>query len=133
MTVHFGLLLVGIAFLAACGLLLVKQLKSRRTNTASVPAEVTDYEVQTHVDSEGVTSVSYFPIMRYCVSGQWYEKKSDVGRGRKKYAVGERVEVRYDPKHPENFIIAGDNLALIAAAIGICLGIGITILAFFAG
>lgn len=131
MEINYAVLGIGLVFFIVCSVLLFKQLKSKKTNTESVTATVVGYHTEISHDTEsGADNIAYFPIMRYCVNGKWYEKKSDVGRGKEKYIVGEHVELLYDPQNPENYIIAGDNLAIIVAVAGMAAGIALCILAF---
>ncbi len=132
MDINTPVLLIGLAFLAAGILLIVKQLKSMKNNTASVMAKVSGYHTEMRHDSDGRNTVVYYPVMRYYASGKWYEKKSSVGRGSQKYGIGERVELLYDPQRPEEFIIAGDKAMLILGIIAALLGIGVCVLSFFA-
>jgi len=131
MKVNIGLLLVGLAFFAAGVSMLVTQLKKKKFNTAAATAEIIGYHVEESHRAKD-HSVVYYPVLRYYAAGQWYEERGDVGRGKRTYAVGDRVEVFYNPQKPESFYILGDKSSLIMAVIGLLLGAGVMILSFFA-
>jgi len=130
--INIGVLLVGIVFLTVGIIMLTKQLKSKKHNTATASATVVAYEEQVSHDADTGRSVSYFPVMRYWAGGIWQEKRSDVGRGRKLYEIGQVLDVLYDPEHPENFIIAGDKSTAIVSVVIIIVGLGVCVLSLFA-
>jgi len=131
MKINPGVLLVGLAFFAAGIAMLVKQLRKRNNNTASVMAEVWGYHVEVRNRSDGRETV-YYPVFRYYANGKWYENRGDVGRGRETYSRGEKLEIRYDPQNPDSFLIAGENTALILSVVAILLGVGVMVLSLFA-
>jgi len=132
MEFNLPVLLIGIFFFAIGVLLLVKEIKKKKNSTSAALAEVASYFTSVSSDEDGGETYSYFPVMRYYIAGKCYEQKSDTGSGKKKYEIGQKVNILYNPDNPNEFMIEGDKNTFIAAVIGIILGLGAIILSFFA-
>ncbi len=58
----------------------------------------------------GATITYWYPVIRYTAEGKEYESEYPVGqRLEENVTVGSSVDVFYDPAHPEQYHIAGDD------------------------
>ena len=77
---------------------------------------------QSH-DSDGGYSSSWHPVIEYNIRGLRYIKESAFGSSRPKYAIGQTVEVYYNPEDHHEYYIAGDTLPKTIAIIFTVVGI----------
>ena len=68
-----------------------------------------DVDVVTHTDSDGDRTTSYYPILEFEDSDHVpHRGRQGVSSGR--YEVGEKVEIKYDPRDPEgNLLMSRDE------------------------
>lgn len=79
-------------------------------------------------DMDGGYFVSFSPMIRYFANGLEYEKPNDVYNARCNYAIGQNVEILYDPANPAVMIIAGDKTMKLIYTVFLIIGIFFTIL-----
>lgn len=124
-------MVVGIVFLIIGVCLLTKRTRRATSCTAKTTGHVADLAVST---SGGCTMWS--PVIQYEVDGLIYVKPSPYASSQVSYAIGEPVEVFYDPQNPHEYRIpqstAGKGVAVVFTAVGAgCLVLGIAWLLFF--
>lgn len=119
-------LIVGIAMLVGAG-------RKQRSCTAVAPGQVLDI-----VGSRGSSGgVVWSPVFAFTVGGLEYRHAPSYASSRIRYAIGEAVEVRYDPSDPHRCYIAGERgprvLAIVFTAVGgACSAIGVIWMAVLA-
>lgn len=133
MEFNLAVMLIGLAFFVVGMIMFFKELQNKKYCTEPLIANVISYHAEeTTSANDNTRSIAYYPIFRYNVGGKWYDVKSTVGRGKQKYAIGEAVDILYNPEDPANFIVKGDKLTFIISVIAIAIGIGVCILSFYA-
>ena len=95
-----------------------------------------DYYEEDDVDEDGkktgqkvvVDTRRYYPVFEYEVTNKTYSKQSEYGYDRKRFAVDETVEIKYNPDNPDDYYVPADLLA--AKTGGFNIGFGIFMIAF---
>lgn len=80
-------------------------------------------EHSSHSNSNGHSnSTYYYPVFDYCVNGEIYSQKSNIGNGNgSKYQAGQSIEIAYDPNEPNTYYIVEDKAFFVVYILG---GIG---------
>jgi hypothetical protein len=126
----FALIMLGVGglLLAIAGYLFFRGQYLER-NGELVTGTVTDFSVSTDADDN---SESYCPQVRYTTkAGQTLTYDSNFCSSPPAYDVGQKVELYYDPKKPEDVQMKGFWVQYLTIVILGC--IGLPILAFGAG
>ena len=115
--------LLGIIFLVIGIAILNNRKKKERRCTSKTYGKVTDIaRYQTH-NSDGGYSTIWRPVIEYNVGELKFIKESVYGTSQSKYAIGQNVEVYYNPEDGNEYYIAGETLpktlAIIFTAVGI--------------
>jgi hypothetical protein len=102
-TIAFGIIFIVVANLLG-GLIHAEQFTGTTTGT------VVDIQRSTYIDSDGKQQQDCALIARYSVNGQAYEVKDTNSSGgyKCKLQVGQSIELKYDPKNPQNYDTAQD-------------------------
>ncbi len=90
-----------------------------RTCTTQTTGEVIHMdrreETHTETDDDGHrttrTTIMYYPVFQYIVSGMSIQKTSSTGSNRPRFSEGQSVTILYDPASPERFYVAEDKAA----------------------
>ena len=121
--------IVGFVFLTL-GLLMLKNRKKKEINCTSMTfGKVTDIVRHQDYDSDGGYSSSWHPVFEYNVGELKFIKESPYGTSQSKYAIGQDVEVYYNPEDYNEYYIAGDATPKILATIFTLVGIGAILIA----
>ena len=112
-------LIIALLFLAAGGYLLVTDLKKRKK--CSVSSTATLVEVKSSVRKG---RRNYRPVYEFIASGRHIRGDGDVlsSRSRKKFQIGDSVEILYNPDNPEEFRVQGKIGVLVCAVILLVFG-----------
>lgn len=90
-----------------------------RNCTERTEALVTGYEESYVTDTNSHTEQpTYAPVFTFYAGGRNVTAVSNVSRGARKYDIGERVMIRYNPKDPKEISAPGDNLVNILVGVG---------------
>ena len=122
--------LLGLIFLII-GLTVRKKTKNKILHcTSKTIGKVTDVVRTQMQDMNGGYSSSWHPVIEYTVGELKYIKESPNGTSQSKYAVGQEVEIFYNPEDAHEYYISGDNLPktlstifTLVGIIGICFSI----------
>lgn len=122
---------VGLVFLAIGIVLLRGRHRSQHACTATTMGVVSD--ITSRATHNGVV---FSPLFEYEVDGLKYIKSSPVSSSKINYAIGEPVEVRYNPNDPHEHYLprdtSGKTLAIVLTLVGVaCLIIGALWVFFF--
>lgn len=77
--------------------------KNRRLSKVGIKtlAKVIDISEQHSTDSEGYSTTSYYPVLEFLDDQQQsFSFQGNVGGGKRKYKVGQEIEILYDPADP---------------------------------
>jgi len=133
MNCNIPVLLIGAAFFAVGVLLTLRQWSGKKNNTLKTTAYVTRYDTEQRYDTDTASiSIVYFPVLSYRANGRQYEKRDSVGSGKKKYEIGQQLDILCDPRDPQRFFIKGDRSAALVATAALAIGTGVILLSFFA-
>ena len=90
-----------------------------RNCTERTEALVTGYEESYVTDTNSHTEQpTYAPVFTFYAGGRNVTAVSNVSRGSRKYDIGERVMIRYNPKDPKEISAPCDNLVNILVGVG---------------
>ena len=115
LTIGSGLFVI----VAALGFLIWSYVSTR--NYVAATAEVTSVEYDPNVaqDDEGPAD-DYLVKFQYTVNEKTYN--SSIHAGKKDYAVGDTIKIKYDPQKPGNTEVGSMSLPMV-------IGIGVVIVA----
>ena len=100
---------VGAAFLLTA--LILWKVRTRREQLCTETALGIVVELAYYRNQSGG---SYCPVVEFAAKGETLRVRSGSGSRPARYAVGQAVEVHYDPDRPKRFYIEGDRtLALL--------------------
>ena len=121
--------IVGIVFFLI-GILMLNNLKKKEIHcTSKTYGKIVDIVRHQSSDNDVGYSVSWHPVIEYNVGELKFIKESIYGSSQSKYAIGQNVEVYFNPDDYNEYYIADDNLPKLLAKIFTAVGTGITILA----
>ena len=115
--------LLGVIFLII-GLVMLNNRKRKKSNCTSVTyGKVIDIVKNRRYNGHGVYYTSWNPVFEYNIGELKFIKESYYGNSQSKYAIGQKVEVYYNPEDYNEYYIAGDNLPKTLATIFTIVGI----------
>lgn len=113
----------------------IAMLKSRKRKeiecTSKTHGKVTDVIRHQSHDSDCGYSSSWHPVFEYNIGELKFIKESLYGRSQSKYAIGQEVEVYYNPEDYNDFYIAGETLPRTIGTIFTIVGIVAIIIGTF--
>ncbi len=132
-------IMVAIMFFALCGLIffiigivLLKIRKKKEVNcTSTTFGKVRDIVRHKSYDSNGGYSSSWHPVFEYNIGELKFVKESHYGSSQPKYAIGQDVEVCYNPDNYNEFYIVGETVPKTLGVIFTIVGIIVIIIAIF--
>ena len=74
--------------------------------------------------STSSSSVSWHPVFSYYAGGQQIERESHFGSSKPRFAVGQAVQVYYDPYDPERYYVPEESVVKLLGRIFTWVGIG---------
>ena len=116
--------LIGFIFLIIGIAMLNNRKKIEKNCTSMTHGKVTDIVRHQSYDRNGSYSSSWHPVFEYSIGELKFIKESTYGRTQSKYAIGQDLEVYYNPENYNEYYIAGDTLPKTLATIFTILGIG---------
>ena len=96
----------------------------------STVATVVDFEKEVSRGMDKKLSTIYYPVVEYQVGDKVIQRKASTGQNPPDYYKGEEIEIRYNEENPKEFIIVGDNTAMILAGIFIAVSVVIMVVSF---
>ena len=123
--------LIGVIFFVI-GIALLNNRKKKEINcTSKTYGKVTDLVRHENYNEDGGYSTSWHPVIEYNVGELKFIKESVYGSSQSKYAIGQDVEIYYNPEEYNEYYIVGDTLPKTCATIFTIVGIGAIIIAVF--
>lgn len=124
-------ILIGVIFFII-GIAMLKSRKRKEIEcTSKTYGKVTDVVRHQSHDSDGRYSSSWHPVFEYNIGELKFIKESLYGRSQSKYAIGQEVEVYYNPEDYNDFYIAGETLPRTIGTIFTIVGIVAIIIGTF--
>lgn len=121
--------LVGIIFFII-GILILNNRKKKEINcTSKTYGKVTDIVRHQSYDRNGGYSSSWHPVFEYNIGELKFIKESTYGSSQSKYAIGQNVEIYYNPEDYNEYYIVGDSLPKTLVTIFTSVGIGAIMIA----
>lgn len=101
--------LVGVVFFIV-GRAILKRRRKREINcTSQTYGKVVDLVRRESRDSDGNYSSSWHPVFEYRIGGLTFVKESSFGRSQAKFAIGQNVEIYYNPEDYNEFYVPGET------------------------
>ena len=124
-------LLLGIIFLTV-GIVVTKKIKNKEINcTSKTVGKVIDIVKRRYgsgMDNYDY-SYSWHPVFEYKIGELTYTKESVYGNSQPKYAVGQDVEIYYNPENHNEFYVGGDKTSKTLGTIFTIVGITLIVIA----
>lgn len=115
--------MVGIIFLII-GICMINYRKKKVLRcTSSVWGKVKDIVRQRSHNSDGGYSYSWHPVFEYTIGGLTYVKESSSGSTNSKFAIGQDVEIYYNPEDPHDYYVPNDKIPVILGKVFTGVGI----------
>ena len=115
--------LIGFIFLIIGIVMLNNRNKKEKNCTSMTYGKVTDIVRHQNYDSDGVYTSTWHPVFEYNVGELKFIKESPYGSSQSKYAIGQNLEVYYNPENYNEYYIAGDTVTKTIATIFTIIGI----------
>lgn len=133
------LIVLGLGLIALGLWMLLRERKKKALCTEQTAAALLRYDERTESEMEdgNVTYTTYYtPVFSYRVGGRAYTAASGFGVNRRRWKVGARVNIFYNPEDPEMIRAPGDFgnyfgfamasiLGLASLALGIAAAMGV--------
>ncbi|MBR2176074.1 MAG: DUF3592 domain-containing protein [Clostridia bacterium] len=123
--------LVGMIFLIIGLAMLNYRKRKERICTSKTYGTVRDLVQHRSHSSSGGYSSSWHPVFEYHIGELTFIKESSYGSSRPKYAIGQNVEICYNPENYHEYYIAGDTLPRTLAVIFTIVGLAAILIAVF--
>ena len=125
----FGI--IGVVFCVIGIAMLNNKKKKERNCISKTYGKVTDIVKHERYSMNGGYVTSWYPVIEYNIGGLKYIKEAVYGGTQTKYAIGQDVEIYYNPKDCNEFYIAGETLPKTLGAIFTIIGVGAITIAIF--
>lgn len=102
--------LIGIIFLVIGTFMLNNRKRKEEECTMVTNGVVKDISRRVKYDSDNGSSTTWHPVFEYKVGELTYIKESPYGMSNSKYAIGQNVEIYYNPEDHHEYYIAGETL-----------------------
>lgn len=91
------ILILGLGLTAFGYVILQKNRRLAKVGVKTM-AKVVDISKQHETDSEGYSTTSYYPVLEFQDDKQQAQRfQGNVGGGKRKYQIGQELEILYDP------------------------------------
>lgn len=125
----FGL--VGIIFFIIGIFLIINRKKKEKNCTSKTYGKVIDIVKVRYNDVGKGYSYMWHPVFEYNIGNQKLIKQSAYGKVKCNYAIGQNVEIYFNPENYNEYYVAGENIPITLGIIFTCVGIVALIMAFF--
>jgi hypothetical protein len=123
--------LLGIIFLII-GIVMIENRKKKEIRcTLKTYGKVKDIVRRQSYDSDGNYSHSWNPVFEYKIGELTFIKESNYGSSQSKYAIGQDVEVYYNPEDYNDYYITDEMLPVTIGTIFTVVGIVAIIISIF--
>lgn len=120
---------VGFVFLSvAVGLFVRQKQKKERCNVETMGTVVDVRSITSFTTSDDVVTNMWHPVFEYYARGERIQKVSPYGSTKKKYRIGQKVQILYNSDRPEEFFVVGQSTAELLIMIFSLIGLALMIL-----
>jgi len=116
------LILAGLGMIALGLWMLRKARRQKALCTAKATAELLRYEEEETTSSEDGPTTYYYPVFRYIVGGEEHTACSSAATNRRKWKIGARVDILYNPEDPGMIRAPGEFGSYFGFAVAAVLG-----------
>ncbi len=122
---------LGGVVIAVLSVLLKRREKRLFENAIPAVATVVRYdEYENTASGDGRYHKMYSAVMTYPLAdGTMMEAKEQVGRGHKKYEIGQTLDIDYSAEKPDFFVPRGDNSRTVAFFVMLLFGLAMAAIA----
>lgn len=122
-------LFIGIIFFII-GIAMLKNRKRKEINcTSKTYGKVKDIVRRTSRDGDGSSSSSWHPVFEYEIGELKFIKESSFGSSQSKYAIGQTVEIYFNPEDYHEFYVAEEKIQKILGKVFTIVGSVLIIIA----
>lgn len=115
--------LIGIIFFIIGIIMVINRKKKEKECTSKTYGKVKDVARHQTYNSDGGYSYTWHPVFEYNIGELKFIKESIYGSSEAKYAIGQDVEIYYNPEDYNEYYVVGDaqskNLGVIFTIVGI--------------
>ena len=106
------------------GIVMLKNRRKKQINcTSKTYGKVKDIVRHENYNSNDGYTSSWHPIFEYNIGELKFIKESSYGSSKSKYAIGQEIEVYYNPEDYNDYYIAGENTSKILGTIFFIVGV----------
>ena len=129
---HYVLLFGGIV-VAAAGLVgLLLTLRRKRVFNVLANAEIVDIHEDVDMTNDGKKVTNYVPVVSFTANEEEIRDMLNIrSQRKKKYKVGNKIDIYYNPKNPKSYIAAKTRNALAAPIVLLVIGAAGIVASFF--
>ncbi len=121
--------LIGIILLVV-GIFIINNRKRKEEDcTVMTNGIVKDISKRNDCDYDNVYTTRWNPVFEYKVGEETYIKEASYGSSRSKYAVGQKVEIYYNPEDHNEYYIVGETLPKTVGMVFSVSGVGAILIA----
>lgn len=114
--------LIGVIF-SIIGIAMLNHRKKKEERcTSKVWGKVKDIVRQKSHDSDGGYSYSWHPVFEYTIGGLTYIKESMSGSTQTKFAIGQDIEIYYNPEDPHDYYVPEDKIPKVLGKVFTAVG-----------
>lgn len=105
----FFFILFGLLFLMLSTVIKNRILKKEKACTSQTKAVVTEVNREMNLSAGTDSYYSWFPVFTYTVNGEEVVVRSIIGSEKKKFDVGQEVELFYNPANVREYYVPQEN------------------------
>jgi len=80
--------------------------------TGETVGTITDYHLTNYYEEDNygdkIERTRYYPIFEYEINGETYSKQYEMGEDSKRFKIGEKITVMYDPANLDEYYVLED-------------------------
>ena len=124
--------LVGVVFFVIGTAMRANRKRKEENCTSRTWGTVVDLVRRESRDSDGTYSASWHPVFEYHIGGMTFIKESNFGSSQAKFAIGQNVEIYYNPGDYNEFYVPGEKLPKLIGTIFTAVGVAAILVAVIA-
>ena len=114
---------VGLVFFIIGAAMRASRKRKEENCTSQTYGKVVDLVRRESHDSDGGYSSSWHPVFEYRIGGMTFVKESNFGSSQAKFAIGQDVEIYYNPDNYNEFYVPGEKLPRLIGTIFTIVGV----------
>ena len=124
-----GILLIVSGIMCLVGFLVIYMgIRKKKRCTEPAVAEIVDIKRTSDTDEKGHTTYSYQPVLEFKVGVETIRKMASVSSSKRKaYKIGDKVNIKFNPMKPKEFMTAKQKTGAFTGAFLMVIAIGIAV------